>query len=220
VGSALSSKDRGAARNANNAAADATTLQAEIAADQYDRYKEIYDPLERRIVSEAQDYDTPDRYAREIGSATQAVQSEFGKAAERLGRTPGLDPSSPAFFAAKTQLGLDEAANVAVAQNTARNRVTDTAYARKFDALGLGKGLPASSSSMLSSAASGLRSQANFSMDQANNTAGAVGRVTDRIFNSPGVNNWLTNTFSSNTAPAGFGTNQDAGVSYGLDNFA
>jgi len=203
-GALLSNRSNNAAANANNAAADATALQSQIAADQWGRYKEIYEPLERSVVNDAQNYDTPQAYENAAGDASATVSSQFSKARDRLGRTPGLDPSTSAYQSSLTGLDLAQAATDATQQNAARQRVKDMAYARKTDALSLGKGLPVQASSTLGSMASTNLSLANANQNQANGQAGAFGRITDRIFNSPSMSNWLGNvgnTPASQTFP-------------------
>lgn len=202
-GSLLNKKSSNAAANANNAAADATQLQSQIAADQWDRYKEIYAPLEEGMVKEAQNYDSPANYAKAAGDASATVSDQFSKARDRLTRTPGLDPSTPGFSSNMVGLDLAQAATDATQQNAARQKVKDTAYARKTDALSLGKGLPAQASSALSNASSNNLAMAQYNQTQANNTAAAFGRITDRVFSSPTVSNWLGNVGKSNTAPGG-----------------
>jgi gas vesicle protein len=222
VGGALLADDNGA-EGANNAAADSTRLQGEIARDQWNRYKEIYEPLERGMVTDAQNYDSPENYARAAGDASATVSSQFSKARDRLGRTPGLDPSSGAYQASLVGLDLAQAASDATQQNAARQKVTDTAYARKTDALSLGKGLPAQASSALATSANSSLAQAQFGQTNANNQAGAFGRITERVFSSPSMSNWLGNAnVRSDTAAnlqnnGGFGTgnaygNQDLGA--------
>lgn len=194
VGALASRSANKAAANASNASADSARLQSQIAAEQWDKYQEIYDPLERQVVKEAQQYDTPENYAKAAGDASATVASQFGKAREQLMRTPGLDPSSGAFQAGMTNLGLSEAANNAVQQNAARMKVKDTAFARKTDALSLGKGLPANASSALSSAASTNNALATFNTKLGLSQAESAGRVMDRIA-SPnainGITSWL-----------------------------
>lgn len=191
VGGLLS--DDNGAEGANNAAADATRMQAQIAREQWDRYKTMYAPLEENMVNEAQAYDSPENYAKAAGEASASVSSQFGKARDRLSRTPGLDPSSGAFQSSLVGLDMAQAATDATQQNAARQKVKDTAYARKTDALSLGKGLPANASTMLASSASTNMRLAEAGQAQANAQAGAIGRVTDRVFSSPGVSNWLGN---------------------------
>ena len=48
IGSAFA--DDYGAEDANNAAADASRVQSQIARDQWNRYKELYEPLERHMV--------------------------------------------------------------------------------------------------------------------------------------------------------------------------
>lgn len=198
VGGAMLADDNGA-QGANDAAADSTRMEAQIARDQWDRYKEIYEPLERQVVNEAQNYDTPDAYQRAAGEASATVGQQFGKARDRLTRTPGLDPTSAGYQASMVGLDLAQAASDATQQNAARQRVRDTAYARKTDALSLGKGLPAQAGSALATSANQSLSLASAAQSQANAQAGAIGRLTDRVFNSGFNSNWL-----GSGSPAGY----------------
>lgn len=187
VGSMLA--DDNGASAANGAAADSSRLQAEIARDQWNQYKEIYQPLEKQYVGEAQNYDSDENYARAAGNAQASVSGQFSKAREQLTRTPGLDPSSAAYQAGMTRLGLQEAASGATAQNLARKNLMDTAYARKTDALSLGKGLAATASTGLAQAANTSMGLANLGYSQASQQAGALGSVISRT--GTAVGGWL-----------------------------
>lgn len=208
AGSLLS--DDNGAEGANNAAADANRLQTEIARDQWERYKQIYAPLELSMVDEAQNYDTPENYARAAGDAAATVSSQFGKARDRLTRTPGLDPSSGAYQASVAGLDLAQAATDATQQNAARQKVKDTAYARKVDALSLGKNLPANASSMLATSANSNMNLAQMGLDQANRQAAGIGRIADRIFSSPSTSNWLGNVGTAMKYDTNVGSQQTA----------
>lgn len=208
IGSLLA--DDNGAEAANNAATDATMLQSQIARDQWERYKQIYAPLELAMVDEAQSYDRPENYARAAGEASATVSSQFGKARDRLARTPGVDPSTGAFQASLVGLDLAQAATDATQQNAARQKVKDTAYARKTDALSLGKNLPANASSMLSSSATNSLALAQAGQTQANNQAAAIGRITDRVFSSPTVSNWLGNAGTAMRYGTDMGSQQTA----------
>ncbi len=200
AGGALLADDNGA-EEANNSVADANALQAQISRDQWNRYKEIYEPLERHMVDEAQDYASPENYAKAAGEASATVSQQFSKARDRLTRTPGLDPSSGAYQSSLVGLDLAQAANDATQQNLARKGVTDTAYARKQSALGLGKGLDATAASGLALSASSNLALAQAGNQQAGQQAAALGRTTDRINSSPTVSNLLTVT-STTSKPA------------------
>ena len=199
VSSALA--DDNGAEAANNSVADANALSAQISRDQWNRYKEIYEPLERQMVDEAQDYASPENYAKAAGEASATVSQQFSKARDRLTRTPGLDPSSGAYQSSLVGLDLAQAASDATQQNLARKNVTDTAYARKQSALALGKGLDATAASGLASSASSNLALAQAGNQQAGQQAAALGRITDRIISSPTVSNWLNGT-STTSKPA------------------
>jgi hypothetical protein len=154
VGGLMSADSNNAAENANQASADATALNAQISREQWDRYKQMYSPLEQQYVNEAQNYDSPENYSRAAGEASATVSNQFSKAKDRLQRTPGLDPSSGAYQSSMVGLDLAQAANDATAQNAARQGVRDTAYNRKTNAINLGKGLPGTAQQGLSNAAS------------------------------------------------------------------
>ena len=193
-------KDDGGAGEANGAAANASNTQARIANEQWQRYKEVYAPLESSMVKEAQNYDSPENYAKAAGEAQATVSSQFGKARERLSRTPGLDPSSPGATASMAGLDLAQAATDATQQNAARQKVKDVAYARKTDAISLGKGLPAMASSALGQSANASLAQAQFQQGQANAQAGASGRIVDRVLNNPSTSNWINNKFGGGSS--------------------
>ncbi|NSX14943.1 hypothetical protein HTY52_12745 [Cupriavidus taiwanensis] len=205
VGGALLADDGGAGA-ANAAATDATRMQAEIAKDQWNRYKTIYAPLEDAMVSAAQNYDTPAQYERAAGEAAGAVSQAFSNARDRLTRTPGLDPSSAAYTAGLADLDRSQAATDAVAQNAARKRVEDTAWARKSDMLSLGKGLPASAASTLASASSAFSNQANAGYQRGANEAAGLGALGSDITKG------LVSAWNGNNAPALGSGNVFAGV--------
>jgi len=192
VGGSLLADDYGA-EGANDAAAEASRLQAQISRDQWERYKEIYEPLERQMVTDANNYDSAENYNRAAGEASATVSQQFSKARDRLTRTPGLDPSSGAYQSSLVGLDLAQAANDATQQNLARKNVRDTAYTRKQSALALGKGLDSTAASGLASSASTNIGLVNAGFQQASQQAGALGRITDRIISSPTVSNWLNN---------------------------
>ena len=219
IGSAASNRASSRMADAQRGASDAAGLQAQIAGEQWDRYNEVYDPLERSLVRDAQNYDTPEAYQRAAGDASATVSSQFGKARDRLNRTPGLDPSSAGYSANLMGLEMAQAATDATQQNAARQRVRDTAYARKTDALSLGKGLPAQAMTGLNSATTGLGNiatqQGNLALSQAQGAGQlfspdrlmTMGRGVSKWLNTPftngmnAVNNSSINTVPSTTVP-------------------
>lgn len=194
IGGLMNRSANKAAKNANNAAADSARLQTEIAREQWDRYKNVYAPLEQEYVNDARQAGSPEAYARATGDAAASVANEFGKARQQLARTPGMDPSSGAFQAGMTNLGLSEAANSAVQQNAARMRTKDAAVSRMTNALSLGKGLPAQATSGLNAAAGTNISLGAAAQKQANTQADAIGSVLGSVFtkdNMSKAGSWL-----------------------------
>ena len=193
----ISNKASKAADKRAESANDATSLQSQIASEQWDKYLELYEPLERQVVAESKDYASPENYAKAAGDASATVSQQYSKARDRIGRTPGLDPSSGAYQANMIGLDLAQAASDATQQNQARKNVSDTAYARKVDALSLGKGLPATATAGLSSAASQSQSLANQSYALANKQASGFGTGVSNILNAATNSGWLGNTSST-----------------------
>ena len=191
VVSSMLADDNGA-EAANNSVADANALQAQISRDQWNRYKEIYEPFERQMVDEAQDYASPENYAKAAGEASATVSQQFSKARDRLTRTPGLDPSSGAYQSSLVGLDLAQAANDATQQNLARKGVTDTAYARKQSALGLGKGLDSTAATGMAQVAKSNLSLADAMQSQSNAEAKAGGQLATGLVKA--TSNWLNAT--------------------------
>ena len=233
VGSLLSddsgaSEANAAAASANQASAEASKMQAQISREQWDRYKELYAPLEAEMVADAKNYDSADNYAKAAGEASAIVGSQFGKAKSRLGRTPGMDPSSAGYQHAMVGLDLAQAATDATQQNMARQRVTDTAYTRKQTMLGMGKGLDSAAASGLASVAGQQAGLANAAQRQAevasarsSSQAQAAGSVIGRVFNNPavssGINNAVSGWFGGGAGSSNFGGSVQGNPDYIYD---
>ncbi|AOY90569.1 hypothetical protein BKK79_01030 [Cupriavidus sp. USMAA2-4] len=197
----------GGASDANAAAASANNMQAQIAKEQWDRYKTVFAPLEDSMISAAQNYDSPAQYERAAGEASGAVSQAYSNARDRLTRTPGLDPTSAAYTAGLSDLDRSQAAADAVSQNTARKNVQDTAWARKSDMLSLGKGLPAQASTGLAQVSSNSLNQAKYNYGVAANEAGAISATAKQI--GTGLQS-IWNGFGSNS-------NQSTAAQYGTN---
>jgi hypothetical protein len=211
IGGSLMSN--GSSSGASGGSERLANSQAQIGEEQWNRYKQIYAPMEEKYVNEAQNYDSPEAYAKAAGEAQATTSEQFGKARERLGRTPGLDPSSGAYTAAMSGLDLSQAAVDATGQNAARNKVKDTAWARKTDAISLGKGLPAQASATMGAASMGLGNIGAQQAAQSNAQGAQWGRIASagvNAFNnsSLGLNNAKQQgytEFSNNYTPENYG---------------
>lgn len=190
VGGIASNKAADKAAAAQDRATESTAWQGEIAKDQYEDYKTTYRPLEQSLVKDAEHFDTEENREKAAAQAQADLSSQIGLARERLARTPGLDPSSAAALAANANLALKGAALGANMQNAARESVKSSAYARKFDAVGLGKGLVTNASSGASQAAASAQSAANAQVAQAGQTAAGIGAAASGIISAAGKADW------------------------------
>ena len=159
---------------AEKAAKKAAKLEMQISKEQWDLYKDIYAPLERDLVLETQNFDTAENFERAASDASATVSQQFGKMYDRLGRVPGLDPSSPAYHAALAGLNLGQGLADVAAQNAARNDIRDTAYARKAGSVAVGRGIPGVSISGLGDASRNLLNVSNSQFNKGLATFGAI----------------------------------------------
>lgn len=194
IGGVIAKKGQKAAEKSSQAAIDASAYQGEIATDQYDFYKKKYQPLESELVDDAQKFDTPAAYDLAASEAQSTVSTQLGLAKDRLTRTPGLDPSSPAAQAANATLELKGAAMGVTAQNQARTLVKDKAYARKVDAVGLGKGLVANATSGLASSAATAQRIASSQADAATAAASGAGALFSGVVGGLSKIKWGSDT--------------------------
>jgi hypothetical protein len=196
VGGALLADDAGA-EGANNAAADASRQQAEIAKDQWERYKQLYLPLETEFVEQSKGIDS---FANQNKSAQQAaadVAGSFANVREQLNDVPGANPSSQAYLQQQNKINLAEAATSAAAQTGARETVRDKGRAALTDAISLGKNLPANAVSALSSAGSGLSQAGQYAQRRADNAAAGFGKMVGGITGSADFQKWIGGSSSS-----------------------
>jgi hypothetical protein len=195
VGGIMGKKSNDAAARSADAQSYLANTQGDIANEQWERYKDIYAPMEDKYVQEAQQYDSPENYAKAAGEAAADSSLAFAKARDRLNRTPGLDPSSGAYQKNIIGLNLAQAATDATAQNAARQTVKDTAWGRKTNAISLGKGLPTQASQGLSAAANTQAGLTNYYQNKADATAAQWGSLVGNA--AGGLTTGLMNKFGS-----------------------
>ncbi len=121
------------------------TKSQALADDYADYLKNTFRPVEQKIVADAEAYDTPERREQAAGEAVGDVRSQFGVqrgVTERNLTRSGVDPSSGRMADFQIGLGNAEAASSAHAANQARRTVEDQGYARRMDAVSLGRNLP------------------------------------------------------------------------------
>jgi hypothetical protein len=203
-GALISASSQPDTSNMNNASANASNTQAQIAQQQWNDYQQTFQPLEGKLVGQANNWTSPGNYAKAAGDASATVNSQFGAAKDALARTPGMDPSSGAYQAGMTQLGLSQAATDATAQNTARTNVQNQGISMQENALSLGKGMPATAASAAGSAAYGLSSlSGNVARQNAANAQG-IGSAAQSVAN--GVTSYMGSNPAQSGGYGGFNT--------------
>lgn len=149
------------ANQVSQAQLDQMRQQTAIAAQAQQDYNEIYRPIEQRLASEAENYDTPEKRAAASAEAVASVEKNL---AQQRGSTmremerAGVDPSSGKVADMQTSLDLNAAKLKAGAGNAASKAVETIGYARRMDAASLGRGI-ASSQGTNAALASTLGSQ-------------------------------------------------------------
>lgn len=125
----------------------ASQRQADAIAKEYEDYrKSTFQPLEQQIVSEATNYDTPDKRAAAARSAIADVDMGYAGVRDATNRqlaSMGINPGSARAIAALGGAGVDQARASAGAAYSARKGVEDTGTAMKLNAASLGRNLPA-----------------------------------------------------------------------------
>jgi len=120
---------------------DFATQQAK---DMDARNKTVFQPLEDKIVADAQNYDTAGRRTQAANEATADVEGAFGRAQAGLTRDlarTGATPNSGRSLSLMQDAALKKATATAGATTSAVKNVEQQGYARTMDAAALGKGI-------------------------------------------------------------------------------
>ena len=127
----------------------AQSEQMAQARDYYNYQQDTFRPVERGLVADAQRFNT-DAYANELASKASADAGlAFGQVQaqnQRASRSMGANPNSGMYAGMQQASGLALAANRANAMTNARTQADQMGYARRLDAVGMGRGLAGASS--------------------------------------------------------------------------
>jgi len=146
--------------------------QMEQGKDYYDYNKSTFRPLEQGLVADAQAFDTDamrNQLATKAAADAGLAFNQQNQANERRMASMGVNPNSGRFQGMAQQSGLMQAGARAGAMTGARERAQNTGYARKLDAVGLGRGL--------SNAAAGAYAGANSAGNSAVGNMGVAGNA-------------------------------------------
>lgn len=129
--------------------------QTELAKDYADYNRTTFRPLEQRLVTEAQTYDTPERRAQAAREAVTDVETQAGR--QRQARMAemasfGIAPDSAKSMAIAGSDSINNARIAAGAASGARKQVEATGYARMADVANMGRGLPSAQATAVQTA--------------------------------------------------------------------
>lgn len=128
-----------------NAALNTQTRNDINAAADRARYEDIYQPLEEKLVKDANDYSSPERQRYEMGRAMGTVAQQFeaqrANAVQNL-ESFGVDPSSTRFAALDAGSRVAEAAAKAAAGTQAQVSTDAQGRAMRSEAINVGRGYP------------------------------------------------------------------------------
>lgn len=115
------------------------------------RNKAVFQPLEDRIVADAQQFDTQGRRMQAANEAAAEVEASFGRAQDDLSRSlarSGVTPGSGRSMSLMQDAALQKAKAVTGATTSAVRNVEQQGYARRMDAAGIGKGIISNQATM------------------------------------------------------------------------
>lgn len=122
------------------------------AAEDRDRYKSVYQPMEDEYIDTAKNWASTDKQAAAASEAKADVMNAAAQQQQTRQRqmaAMGVSPNSGRFAGTERAADVDVALASAGAQNNARSTLRNQAVALQTDALNMGKGLPSQASSTL-----------------------------------------------------------------------
>ena len=164
--------------------------QMKQAQEYYDYQQKTFRPVEQGLVTQAQEYDTEANRERLASQAAADTARAFGTAEGMTSRNlarRGVGPGSGNAMAMQNQNALALASSRAGAMTGARNQAEQIGYARKLDAVGLGRGLAGASTAAYGAATGAGSAGLNSSMapgSQYQQGLSAAGGTMGAILNS------------------------------------
>lgn len=147
----------------------------------FQQYKELYMPAERKLVADAFGNELSPAAAE--SRATADVRDAMASAKDsnmRRTRSLGIDPSSGASLALDRDTDLAGARIEAGARTRARESTRDRNFARQADVLSIGRGLPATATSMTAAAQSGVNNAADLASARSRYTANIASQAGEQ----------------------------------------
>lgn len=122
---------------------DQSQITTGWAREDRERYQNVFQPIEDRMISDAMNFDTPERRAQAADEARGDVRQQSAiarQAQERNLAAMGVNPASGRFAAEDRRATAGEALASAGAGNMARRQVETMGEARRANAANMGRG--------------------------------------------------------------------------------
>lgn len=172
----------------------------------YDQYnKDVYRPLEKGLVAEANLAGSAAEQEALAGRAGAAVRNNFAQAQEASGRNlarMGISANSGRALAVNANLDNNMALSEAIAENGGREQAKQLGFAKRMDAASLGRNLPSAQATSAQIANSNGNSAVG-------NMVGANGSFNAGVSSAAGLMNNAGSTFSN--VAAGYRANSTMG---------
>jgi hypothetical protein len=178
--------------------ADANQQQAE---KQWNYYEGTFQPVEKKMVDEAMNYDSKARQEQQAGQATADVRSQMANANAQQNRAMlgmGVNPNSGRFAGLSKSQAVQAGASTAGAATGARNAVVDKGIGLRAGAASFGRNMTNTAAQ-----AYGLATQAGSSAVGNQNTGFMAGTAYPGMLNSG---------YSNNIAASGQAINANLGL--------
>lgn len=202
---------------------DTSNQNLEQAKAQWDRYSQLFAPVEEQVVKDATSYDSTSNLDRVAGEAASGVQSQYKNALGQQRRqmaSMGVNPNSGRAAALESEGALGLAAAKAGAANNARNTAIDKGISLRAGAANFGRNMPNTASNAYSTSLAGGNSAVQNTV-AAGNAANANAALMGQGYSSAmqgftNTANILQNQYNSQLNAWGMGQQSDATSSAGL----
>lgn len=198
----------GGSQQTANSAADTA---AQVGKEQWQYYKDNYQPLETDLIGKAQAAGSPEEFARARGAANADVTGSFDSARKQTQsrmESYGINPGSPAYQSTLASTDLAEGATKAGALTAADNNTRNLAYSKALDVVGLGRNIPAQSAASSANAANAATNAGKLAFQRNQANAQSTGYAVNSIGNAASKwfgqqNNNQPPTYNNQTSSSG-----------------
>lgn len=192
----------------------------EAALSDRQRYEEVYQPLEDKLVKEAEDYSSPERMEQKAGEASAEVAQQFDaqrRAAAQNLEAYGVDPTSTRYAALDMGSRVQQAAAQAGAANNAREQTEAMGRAMRSEAINVGRGYPGQIAGTYGTALQSGNAAVNSAIGGTASGAATMGTGNQWVNSgNQGLNTWgNTLNMGYNNQLAQFNANQQASSGLG-----